>query len=173
MDARVIAATNRDLKQAMKDGIFREDLYFRLGVITIPLPPLREREGDIVLLSNAFLHKYAAENKKKLTGFTNHAVSALEKYAWPGNVRELENRLKRAVIMAEGSKLTPADLEMNGGGDKHEGLSLKEAREALEKELVTKALARSNDNITRAAEELGVSRPTLYELMEKLGIERK
>jgi two-component system NtrC family response regulator len=173
VDARVIAATNRDLKQAMKDGIFREDLYFRLGVITIPLPPLRERKGDIVLLSNAFLHKYAVENKKKMTGFTNQAASALEKYPWPGNVRELENRLKRAVIMAEGSKLTPADLEMDATDGKHEGLSLKEAREALEKDLVTKALARNNDNITRAAEELGVSRPTLYELMEKLGIERR
>lgn len=173
VDARVIAATNRDLKQAMKDGIFREDLYFRLGVITIPLPPLREREGDIVLLANAFLHKYAAESKKKLTGFTNQAVSALEKYPWPGNVRELENRLKRAVIMAEGSRLTPADLEMAAADGKHERLSLREAREALEKEFVTKALTRNNDNITRAAEELGISRPTLYELMEKLGIERK
>jgi two-component system, NtrC family, response regulator len=173
VDARVIAATNRDLKQAMKDGAFREDLYFRLGVITIPLPPLREREGDTVLLANAFLRRYAAENKKKLTGFTDQAVKALQEYPWPGNVRELENRLKRAVIMTEGNKITPADLEMEVPEDKHERSSLKEAREALERDLVKRALARNSDNISRAAEELGISRPTLYELMEKLGIERK
>jgi two-component system NtrC family response regulator len=173
VDARVIAATNRDLKQAMKDGTFREDLYFRLGVITIPLPLLREREGDVVLLANAFLRRYGAENKKKLTGFTNEAVKALQEYAWPGNVRELENRLKRAVIMAEGNKITPADLEMKVPEDKRGAASLKEAREALEREMVTRALTRNNDNVTRAAEELGISRPTLYELMEKLGIQRK
>ena len=173
VDARVIAATNRDLKQAMKDGTFREDLYFRLGVITIPLPLLREREGDVVLLANAFLRRHGAENKKKLTGFTNEAVKALQEYAWPGNVRELENRLKRAVIMAEGSKITPADLEMEAPEDSRGAASLKEAREALEREMVTRALAINNDNVTRAAEELGISRPTLYELMEKLGIGRK
>ena len=173
VDARVIAATNRDLKQAMKDGAFREDLYFRLGVITIPLPLLREREGDVVLLASAFLRRYAAENKKKLTGFTNEAVKALQEYAWPGNVRELENRLKRAVIMAEGNKITPADLEMEAPEDNRGTASLKEAREALERDMVTRALTRNNDNVTRAAEELGISRPTLYELMEKLGIERK
>src|SRR5208337_2794616 len=109
------------------------DLYFRLGVITIPLPPLREREKATVLLANAFLRKYAAESKKKLTGFTNQAVSALREYPWPGNVRELENRLKRAVIMAEGNKITPVDLEMETPRDKYEGASLKEAREALER----------------------------------------
>jgi len=173
VEARVIAATNRDLKQAMKDGTFREDLYFRLGVIVIALPPLREREADTLLLANAFLRKYAGENKKKLGGYTHQALSALEKYMWPGNVRELENRVKRAVIMAEGNKITPADLEMDSAGVKYEGASLKEAREALEREMVLRALSRNNDNITRAAEELGVSRPTLYELMEKLGIPRK
>jgi two-component system NtrC family response regulator len=173
VDARVIAATNRELKQAMKDGTFREDLYFRLGVISIPLPALRERQGDVLLLANAFLRKYAADSKKKLTGFTNQAMSALEEYSWPGNVRELENRLKRAVIMAEGNKITPVDLEMDAPEDKREEISLKDAREALERDLVTRALSRNNDNITRAAEELGISRPTLYELMEKLGIGRK
>jgi two-component system NtrC family response regulator len=126
-----------------------------------------------VLLANAFLRKYAAESKKKLTGFTNQAVGALREYPWPGNVRELENRLKRAVIMAEGNKITPVDLEMAAPAEKREGVSLKEAREALERDLVTSALTRNNDNITKAAEELGISRPTLYELMEKLGIGRK
>ena len=173
VDARVIAATNRDLKQAMKDGTFREDLYFRLGVISIPLPALRERQGDVMLLANAFLQRYAAESKKKLKGFANQAVTALVEYPWPGNVRELENRIKRAVIMAEGGKITPVDLEMGIPEDKRAGMSLKEAREALERDMVTRALTRNNDNITKAAEELGVSRPTLYELMEKLGIGRK
>ncbi len=173
VDARVIAATNRDLKQAMKDGMFREDLYFRLGVITIALPPLKEREGDVVLLANAFLRKYGAEAKKKITGFTGQAVKALQDYPWPGNVRELENRLKRAVIMAEGNRIAPVDLEMEVPEDKQERSTLKEAREIVERDLVTKALARNNENMTRAAEELGISRPTLYELMEKLGIGRK
>ena len=173
VDARVIAATNRDLKQAMKDGTFREDLYFRLGVITIPLPSLREREGDVLLLANGFLRRYAAENKKKLTGFTDQAVRALHEYPWPGNVRELENRLKRAVIMAEGNSITPADLEMEVPPGKQERLGLKEAREAMERDLVKRALARNSDNISRAAEELGISRRTVYELMERAGIGRK
>ena len=173
VDARVLAATNRDLKQAMKEGTFREDLYFRLAVVTIPMPLLRDREGDIFLLAKTFLTHYAEENKKKITGFTNQALRAIENYSWPGNVRELENRIKRAVIMAEGPKITPVDLEFGVHQAKNEYMNLKEAREAMEKEMILKALEKSKDNITRAAENLGISRPTLYELMEKLGIERK
>lgn len=171
VDTRVITATNRDLKQAMKEGIFREDLYFRLGVIILSLPPLREREGEITLLAKSFLNRYAGEVRKKVTGFTSAAIQAMETYPWPGNVRELENRIKRAVIMAEGAKVTPADLEMEASGSIHQVLGLKEAREKLEKELIMKALTRNNGNITRTAQELGVSRPTLYELMEKLGVQ--
>jgi two-component system NtrC family response regulator len=170
VDARVVAATNRDLKEGMKDGSFREDLYFRLGVIFIPLPPLREREGDIMLLAKEFMNRFAEENKKKLTGFTIGAVEAIEKYEWTGNVRELENRIKRAVIMAEGKKLNPADLEMGVYRPKYDSMSLREARETLEKELILKALARNKNNITKAAVELGVSRPTLYDLMQKAEI---
>jgi len=143
VDARVVAATNRDLKEAIKDGTFREDLYFRLGVIFISLPPLREREGDIMLLAKAFLNRLAEENKKKLTGFTVGATEAIEKYEWPGNVRELENRIKRAVIMAEGKKLNPADIEMEAPKPKYDSMSLREARDTLEKELILKALARN------------------------------
>jgi two-component system NtrC family response regulator len=139
----------------------------------IMLPSLKEREGDALLLANAFLRRFAGEAKRKLTGFTSQASQALERYPWPGNVRELENRVKRAVIMAEGTKVTPADLEMGMAGDKFEGKSLKEAREELERDLILRTLERAKDNITRAAEELGISRPTLYELMEKLGIQRK
>ena len=129
VDTRVVAATNRDLKEAMKDGSFREDLYFRLGVIRISLPPLREREGDVILLAKAFLERYAEENRKKIRGFTDQAIDAIEQYAWPGNVRELENRIKRAVIMAEGAKITPVDLEMEAPRSKYEAMGLKEARE--------------------------------------------
>jgi two-component system NtrC family response regulator len=170
VDTRVIAATNRDLKEYMKDGSFREDLYFRLGVIMMSLPPLREREGDIILIAKAFLERYADENKKKIKGFTGHAVDAIEHYTWPGNVRELENRLKRAVIMAEGRKITPADLELEAPKQKYETMGLKEARETLEKELILKALTRNERNLTKTALDLGVSRPTLYDLMEKFGI---
>ena len=173
VDARVITATNRDLKQAMKTGAFREDLYFRLAVVSIQMPLLHDREGDIFLLAKAFLSRYAEEAKRRITGFTNQAIRAIETYSWPGNVRELENRIKRAVIMSEGNKISPADLELGTLQVRDEYLNLKEAREALEKEMILKALAKTKDNVTRAAEALGISRPTLYELMEKLGIERK
>ncbi len=173
VDARVITATNRDLKQAMKAGSFREDLYFRLAVVCIEMPLLRDREGDVFMLAKAFLNRYAEEARRRITGFTTQAMRAIENYSWPGNVRELENRIKRAVIMAEGTKISPADLELGVHHAKDEYLNLKEAREAMEKELIQKALARTKDNVTRAAEALGISRPTLYEMMEKLGIERK
>jgi two-component system NtrC family response regulator len=172
VNVRVIAATNRDLKEGMKDGRFREDLYYRLGVVTIALPPLREREGDAMVIANALLHRYSVENKKKINGFTPQAVRALKSHHWPGNVRELENRIKRAVIMAEGSKITPQDLELVSPYAKYEGHGLKEAREGLEKDLIERAIAKNKGNLTKVAEELGVARPTLYELMEKLGIKR-
>ena len=173
VDARVLAATNRDLEVAMKEGKFREDLYFRLGVVVMNLPPLREREGDVVALAKVFLARYALENKKKIAGFTSEAVQAIQGYAWPGNVRELENRMRRAVIMAEGKKITPEDLEMGTTRVRYVGMGLKEAREALEKELLVKALARNNGNLTKAAIELGISRPTLYDLIEKFGIPKE
>jgi len=176
VDARVIAATNRDLKEAMKEGTFREDLYFRLGVITISLPPLREREGDITLLAKAFLDRYADENGKKIKGFSEQALDTIINYNWPGNVRELENRVKRAVIMAEGVKITPADLDMAEFApppeQKYENMGLKEAREKIEKELITKALARNRGNLSKTAADLGISRPTLYDMMAKLGLLR-
>ena len=174
VDARVIAATNRDLKEAMKEGTFREDLYFRLGVITISLPPLREREGDITLLAKAFLDRYADENGKKIKGFSDQALDTIINYNWPGNVRELENRVKRAVIMAEGVKITPADLDMAEFApppeQKYENMGLKEAREKIEKELITKALARNRGNLSKTSADLGISRPTLYDMMAKLGL---
>jgi len=172
VDTRVMAATNTDLKQAMKEGRFREDLYYRVGVVVIAVPPLRDREGDIVLLARTLLQRYAAENKKKILGFTAQALRALETHRWPGNVREMENRIKRAVIMAEDSRLMPKDLELAPLHARYEGQSLKEAREELERALIQQALARHRGNITKAAADLGVSRPTLYELLEKLAIEK-
>lgn len=171
VDTRVLAATNRDLKEDMSKGSFREDLYFRIGVITIQMPRLREREGDVLLLSQSFLSRYGKEARKKLTGFTHEAIDALESYDWPGNVRELENKIRRAVVMAEGTRVKPEDLEMGNAVEK-QSLGLKEAREALEKKMVLDALARNQDSISRTAEDLGVSRPTLYDLMNKLGIAR-
>ena len=172
VDVRVIAATNRDLKEAMKEGRFREDLYYRLGVVVISLPPLRERVGDALLLATVLLQRYAEENGKKSLGFNYQATRAIENHSWPGNIRELENRVKRAVIMAEGPKIAPEDLELTSPFEKYEGKGLREAREELERDLISKALARNRWNVTKAAEELGVSRPTLYELMEKLKIDR-
>ena len=173
VDARVLAATNRDLKQVINEGRFREDLYYRLGVITIPLPPLRERKGDIPLLANALLKKYSNENKRKIKGFTTEALHTLVTHAWPGNVRELENRVKRAVVMAEGAKVTPSDLELSSKHTRYDGRGLKEARQAVEMDLIKEALVRNKGNLTQVAEELRISRPTLYELMEKLGIKKE
>ena len=173
VDARVVAATNTDLEQALSEGHFREDLYYRIRVVVISMPVLREREGDIPVLARAFLQRYASEEKKNIAAFTEQAIRALETYSWPGNVRELENRVKRAVIMAEGINVTPADLELTSPYAKYEGRSLKEAREALERELIHQAVTRNNRNLTRAASQLGISRPTLYDLMEKLGIGKR
>ncbi|MEA2624476.1 MAG: hypothetical protein QOD06_521 [Candidatus Binatota bacterium] len=172
VDTRVLAASNIDFQRALKDGRFREDLYYRIAVVVVSLPPLRAREGDVLLLANAFLRRYAAETQRNVTGFTPSASAAIEGHAWPGNVRELENRIKRAVVMAEGAKITPQDLELAAGPGRHAGMSLREAREAVERELVHKAIRRHRGNLSQAATELGISRPTLYELMEKLAIER-
>jgi two-component system, NtrC family, response regulator len=172
VNTRVLAATNVDLNQAMAEGRFREDLYYRLGVVIIALPPLRERGEDVLLLAKALLQRYMAEGKYKITGFTRQAVTALQSYNWPGNVRELENRIKRAVIMAPGTRLTPGDLDLAAPFSKYEGQGLREAREALEKELIQRVLARNKGNVTRTAAVLGISRPTLHELLSKYAIER-
>ena len=170
VDTRVLAATNRDLEEAMKNATFRDDLYYRLSVINISLPALRERNADVVILAKTFLDRYTIENRKKIKGFSSEAIESIERYPWPGNVRELENRIKRAVIMSEGKKITLKDLGMESTVGKKECIVLKDAREILEKEIILKAIARNENNLTKAASDLGVSRPTLYDLMEKLGI---
>ena len=172
-DARVIAATNVDLKQAITETKFREDLYFRLAVVVIKLPPLRQRGEDTGILAREFLQRYTVQNGKTNLNFTTDALRALNSHSWPGNVRELQNRIKRAVIMADGKRITAADLELTEAGEAVRVVTLKEARETVERELVQQTLQKHLGRISSAALELGISRPTLYELMEKLGIPKK
>ena len=175
IDTRVIAATNVDLNQAMASGRFREDLYYRLAVVVIRLPPLRERTGDVLFLANAFLQKFSHENKRQITRFGKQALQTIGQYEWPGNVREMENRIRRAVIMADGKQISVSDLDLASVAVASglNGKSLKEAREQLERDMIVRSLAHNKGKITAVAEELGVSRPTLYELMEKLAIKRE
>jgi two-component system NtrC family response regulator len=174
IDTRVIAATNVDLNRAMTEGRFREDLYYRLAVVVVRLPSLRERTGDIEYLAKAFLRKFAHENKRKISGFSRQTLQAISRYEWPGNVREMENRIRRAVIMAEGKQISVSDLDLSAVAVASglQGQSLKEAREHLERDIIQRSLARNKGKITAVADDLGVSRPTLYELMEKLAIKR-
>ncbi|MBM4086571.1 MAG: PEP-CTERM-box response regulator transcription factor [Planctomycetes bacterium] len=172
-DARVLAATNRDLQKCVAGGKFREDLYFRLAVVVVKIPPLRERGDDILLMAKAFLHSYGVEHAKPNLTFAPDALRALGLCRWPGNVRELQNRVQRAVIMAEGKRVTARDLELTDTLNALPPQTLKEARESVEREMVLDVLRRHRGRITSAAVELGISRPTLYELMEKLGIGRE
>jgi two-component system NtrC family response regulator len=172
IDTRILAATNKNLKTAIKEGKFREDLFYRLGVVSISLPPLREREGDILFLAKCFLEKYSRENNKKGLSFTPQAIQALESHSWEGNIRELENRVKRAVVMTEKKQISPPDLEISQGHRGYPGKTLKDVRENIEKDLIQKSLARNKGNISKVAEELGISRPTLYEMMDKLKISK-
>lgn len=172
VDVRVLAATNVDLERAVAEGHFREDLYYRLGVMTIVLPPLRERSNDIVVLSHMLLKRYTTEMAKKVERFDRQAILAMQMYPWPGNVRELENRVKRAVIVVQGPRLTTADLGLSETEAPVVHRTLKEARGAFEKELILEALTRNKGHISRTATELGVSRPTLHGLIAKYAIER-
>ena len=183
VDVRVLAATHVDLTKAIEQGRFREDLYFRLAVVTCKLPPLRERGDDVVLLAQDFLKRFGKQNGRENLSFEPQALKAIARYPWPGNVRELQNRIQRAVIMADSRRICCEDLEIETSTgsretgpsstiDLSQGGGLKEARETVERELVSQALERNYRNVTAAARELGVSRPTFYELMNKLGISK-
>jgi two-component system, NtrC family, response regulator len=175
VDTRLVAATNADLKGLIDNGKFREDLYFRLAVVTIRLLPLRERGEDIVFLAREFLQRYVSQSGQTKMVFAPDALRAMSRYSWPGNVRELQNRVKRGVIMASGSRVTVKDLEL----ERDQGVvsaattTLRQAREHVEREMIAQALKRNSGKITSAAADLGISRPTLYELMEKLGIAKE
>ncbi len=170
VDVRVVCATHRDLAAMIKEGSFREDLYYRLSEITVKIPPLRERPGDAVLLAQAFLERYTRELGRSIRGFTADALSALEAHTWPGNVREMENMIKRATIMADGSQITAADLGINHGPADPQPFNLRQVREIAERQAVSRALARCDGSVAQAAELLGVTRPTLYDLMAKIGL---
>jgi two-component system NtrC family response regulator len=173
VDARVVAATNADLKKGMSQGTFREDLFYRLAVVQVLLPPLRERDEDVLFLAQSFLERICNEVGKPGITFGADAVRAIRQHSWPGNIRELQNRVRRAVIMCEGKRIAPRDLELDSStATPFRITTLKEARESVERELVQQALKRHAGKITAAASELGISRPTFYELMEKLGIQK-
>jgi two-component system, NtrC family, response regulator len=174
VDVRVVCATHQDLKNLIAEGRFREDLFYRLAEIVVNIPPLRDRTGDAVLLSHAFLRRFAQDQRRGTLHFTEDAVLAIEQHPWPGNVRELLNAIKRASIMADGDRLTCDDLGLPPprAGTVSDGseLDLRTVRDNAERQAIVAALARTNGNIVKAAELLGVSRPTLYDLMRKLSI---
>jgi two-component system NtrC family response regulator len=172
-DARVIAATSVNLQESVASGTFREDLYFRLAVVVVRVPPLRDRGDDIALVAKEFVHRYGVQHGKSSLTFAPDALRAINLHRWPGNIREMQNRVQRAVIMADGKRVTASDLELTDALSALPPQTLKEARENVERELVQDALRRHGGKITSAALELGISRPTLYELMEKLGIARE
>jgi two-component system NtrC family response regulator len=172
---RLVAATNADLGQLVETGKFREDLYFRIAVVTIRLLPLRDRGNDIVFLGREFLQRYAFHEGRQNLMFAPDALSAMIRHSWPGNVRELQNRVKRGVIMVSGSRVTAKDLELElrRPASGWSATTLKRAREQVDRQMIQQALKRHAGRITAAAAELGISRPTLYELMDKLGIPKR
>ncbi|EPZ15469.1 Fis family transcriptional regulator [Thauera terpenica 58Eu] len=173
VDVRIVCATHRDLKAQIKAGLFREDLYYRLAEIVIEIPPLSEREGDAVLLAHAFVQRYAHENGRGSMALTEDAINAIDAHPWPGNVRELENCLKRAVIMADGNRITADDLGLETVEEDFERLNLRHVRDEAERRAVLRVLARTNNNVARAAEILGISRPSLYDLMNRFDLKKE
>jgi two-component system NtrC family response regulator len=171
IDVRVVCATHQDLPKLIEEGKFREDLYYRISEVTLQIPPLRERAGDQLLLARLFLDRFAKENNRPLKGFTSDAVAAMESHAWPGNVRELENKVKRAVIMAEGAYVDVSDLELETvEPGATVSVNLREVRDEAERKALQRVLALAKDNVSQAAELLGVSRPTFYDLLSKHGL---
>ena len=170
VDTRVIAASNVNLKQAVAQGKFREDLYYRLNVLPVTVPPLRERRDDLPALTDHFFRLYAADKPRHLKGFSSAAQRAIASHDWPGNVRELINRIRRAMVLAEGRQITPADLELAGADAAGAGDGLGQLRTAAERAAIGASLQRAGSNITLAARDLGVSRMTLYRLMSKHGL---
>ena len=170
VDVRVVCATNQNPEELIKKGLFREDLYYRVSEITINIPPFRDREEGRLILARALLSKYVKLQKSAINGFSDDAVQAIEVYAWPGNVRELENKIKAAVIMADGKVVTAMDLGIQGDDEKAESLNLREVRQLAESKAIRVALTKSYGNISKAAEMLGITRPTLYDLLNKYGM---
>lgn len=172
VDVRIICATHQDLEKQITEGRFREDLYYRVSEMTIKIPSLKERTGDAALLAKAFLSKFAREFGNGSKAFDQSALMAIESYEWPGNVRELESRVKRAAIMADGSQVTAGDMELEVVEEQsgEMPLNLRQAREETERQTIIRALGHAGDNVSEAAKLLGVTRPTLYSMLEKYGL---
>ena len=174
VDVRVICATHKDLHELIRNAEFREDLYYRISELTITIPSLRQREGDAVLLARVFLERISKQQGKQGYRFSKDALAAIESYSWPGNVRELENRVKRAVIMAEHKQITAADLELGGSSvEEMATFNLREIRDNADRQAITRALNHVGGKVSQAAELLGISRPTMYDLLRKFGLKPK
>jgi two-component system, NtrC family, response regulator len=171
VDVRVVCATHRNLNQMIADKSFRDDLYYRLAEVTIAIPSLIERTGDAVLLAKHFVARFAREMNPSIKGMSSSAMSAIDQWKWPGNVRELENRIKRAVIMADGKFVTADDLDFGDEDDDELLLNLKAAREAADRKAIKRAISRTEGNISSAAKLLGISRPTLYDLLKQYDLQ--
>jgi len=170
VDVRIVCATHQNLQALIDSGRFRSDLYYRISEMVINIPPLRERDGDAIEIATVLLRRYCELNNKKIKGFSKAAAKAIESYSWPGNIRELENKIKRAVIMADENNITFDDLELDQSNDVAIPLNLREVRESSETLAIKRALSHSNNNISNTAKLLGITRPTLYALFEKYGI---
>ena len=171
VDTRVIAATHKDLEAAVKRGEFREDLYYRLNVLWVELPPLRERIGDIELLARTYLDRFSRLHESRVMGFSKQALNAINSHDWPGNIRELVNRIQRAVVMSDHRLITPADLDLDRRSVNRGPHTLAQVRATAEKEALQRSLRYSGNNIAETARTLGVSRLTVYRLMEKHGLQ--
>ena len=170
VNVRIVCATHQNLREKIEKGEFREDLFYRISEIPIEIPPLRDREGDVILLAKYFFNEFNEQHGGKLKGFSKDALASMEVYAWPGNVRELQNRIKRAVIMSDEKYITAADLELDTSPIERMEYNLKDIREKVERQAILRAISHVNGKIAPAAVLLGVSRPTLYDLIKKLNI---
>ena len=171
VDVRILCATHQNLQDLISKGLFREDLYYRISEIVLEIPPLKDREGDVLVLAKSFLNQIGIEYNNPGLRFSTEAITAMEAYDWPGNVRELESRIKRGIIMAEGQHISEEDLELTSApAAEPMPLNLREVREQAERRAIIRAMSHYSQSITDAANALGITRPTLYNLLEKLGI---
>jgi two-component system NtrC family response regulator len=170
IDLRVICSANGSLEHKVSEGKFREDLYYKLNEINIHIPPLSERDGDVVLIARTMLNKFNQQFGRNIRGFAKSAVQAMEAYAWPGNVRELENKIKSAVVMSENTQISAEDLQIDESQLREMPLNLRQVREAAETRAIQRAIVLADGNISQAAKLLGLTRPTLYSLMDKYSI---
>ena len=170
IDIRIICATHQNVQQLITEGLFREDLYYRINEISVSIPPLRERDGDAIVIATSVLKRFNEENGKNIKGFSKEAAQLIETYEWPGNIRQLENIIKRAVIMADGSIISVDDLEIEPSTEEQIPINLKSVREIAETNAIKRALAYTDNHVSNTAKLLGVTRPTLYALFTKYGI---